>query len=128
MYLPGSHPYPNSGNFNLVGNICLLICKHSQFSAVQLLSHILLCNPMACSMPSFPVHHQLPEFTPTHVHRVRDAIQPTHPLSSPSPPAFNLSQHQGFFSMRQCFTSGGPSIGVSASTSVFPMNIQTAFL
>jgi len=49
------------------------------------------------STPDFPVHHQLPELAQTHVHRVSDAIQPSHPLSSPSPPAFNLSQHQGFF-------------------------------
>ena len=49
------------------------------------------------SMPSFPVHHQLPEFTQTHIHRVGDAIQPSHPLLSPSPPALNLSQHQGLF-------------------------------
>ena len=51
---------------------------------------------MNCSMPGLPVHHQLPEFTQTHVHRVGDAIQLSHPLSSPSPPALNLSQHQGF--------------------------------
>ena len=56
-----------------------------------------LCNPMDCSTPGLPVHHQLPEFTQTHVHRVGDSIQPSHPLSSPSPPAFNLSQHQGLF-------------------------------
>ena len=56
-----------------------------------------LCNPMDCSMPGFPVHHQLLELPQTHVHRVGDAIQPSHPLSSPSPPAFNLSQHQGLF-------------------------------
>ena len=56
-----------------------------------------LCDPMDCSTPSFPVHHQLPELTQTHVHRVGDAIQPPHPLLSPSPPAFNLSQHQGLF-------------------------------
>ena len=49
------------------------------------------------SMPGLPVHHQLPEFTQTHVHRVRDAIQPSYPLSSPSPPTFNHSQHQGLF-------------------------------
>ena len=55
-----------------------------------------LCDPMNHSMPDLPVHHQLPEFTQTHVHRVGDAIQPSHPLSSPSPPAFNLSQHQVF--------------------------------
>ena len=56
-----------------------------------------LCDPMDCSMPGFPVHHQLPEFTQTDVHGVGDAIQPSHPLLSPSPPTFNLSQHQGLF-------------------------------
>ena len=54
-----------------------------------------LCDPMNCSTPGLPVHHQLPEFTQIHVHWVSDAIQPSHPLLSPSPPAFNLSQHQG---------------------------------
>ena len=62
-------------------------------SAAQ--SCLTLCNPMDCSTPGLPVHHQLPEFTQTHVHWVGDTIQPPHPLSSPSPPAFNLSQHQG---------------------------------
>ena len=56
-----------------------------------------LCNPMEYSMPGFPVHHQLPEFTQIHVHQVSDAIQPSHPLSSPSPPTFNLFHHQGLF-------------------------------
>ena len=56
-----------------------------------------LCDPMNRSTPSLPVHHQLPESTQTHVHWVGDAIQPSHPLSSPSPPALNLSQHQGLF-------------------------------
>ena len=56
-----------------------------------------LCDPMDCSTPSLPVHHQLPEFTVIHVHWVSDAIQPSYILSSPSPPAFNLSQHQGLF-------------------------------
>ena len=59
-----------------------------------------LCDPMNCSMPGLPVHHQLPEFTETHVHRVSDAIQPSHPLSSPSPPAFNLSQHESALHIR----------------------------
>ena len=58
-------------------------------------SCLTLCDPMDCSTPDFPVHHQLLEFTQTHVHQVDDALQPSHPLSSPSPPAFNLSQHQG---------------------------------
>ena len=56
-----------------------------------------LCDSKYCSMPGFPVYHQLPEFTQTHVHWVGDAIQPSHPLLSPFPPAFNLSQHQGLF-------------------------------
>ena len=62
-----------------------------QFSPVQSLSHIRLCDPMKSSTSGLPVHHQLPEFTQTHVHCVSDAIQPSHPLSSPSPPALNLS-------------------------------------
>ena len=56
-----------------------------------------LCNPMDCSMPSFPVHHQLPELAQTHIYWVSDAIQPSHPLLSPSPPTLDLSQHQGLF-------------------------------
>ena len=67
-----------------------------QFSSVAQ-SCPTLCDPMDCSTPGFPVHHQLPELTQTHVHRVGDTIQPSHPLSSPSPPAFSLSQHQGLF-------------------------------
>ena len=67
----------------------------AQFSSVQLLSHAQLCDPMNRSTPGLPAHHQFPESTQTHVHRVGDAIQPSHPLSFPSPPALNLSQHQG---------------------------------
>ena len=67
-----------------------------QFSSVAQ-SCPTLCHPMNSSMPGLPVHHQLPEFTQTHVHRVGDAIQPSHPLSSPSPPAPNPSQHQSLF-------------------------------
>ena len=65
-------------------------------SSVQSLSCVrLFCDPMNHSMPGLPVYHQLPEFTQIHVHRVSDAMQPSHPLSSPSPPALNLSQRQG---------------------------------
>ena len=60
-------------------------------------SCLTLCNPVDCSMPGFPVRHQLLELTQTHVHRVGDAIQPFHSLSSPSPPTFNLFHHQGLF-------------------------------
>ena len=67
-----------------------------QFSSVAHLCPI-LCNPMNHNTPGLPVHPQLPKFTHTHVHLVGDAIQPSHPLSSPSPPALNLSQHQGLF-------------------------------
>ena len=67
-----------------------------QFSSVAQ-SCLTLWDPMDCSTPGLSVHHQLPEFTQTHVHWVGDAIQPSHPLSSPSPPTFNLSQHQGLF-------------------------------
>ena len=65
--------------------------------SVQLLSCVRLCDPMDCSTPGFPVYHQLPELAQIHVHRVGDAIQPSHPLASPSPPAFSVSQHQGLF-------------------------------
>ena len=67
-----------------------------QFSLVTQ-SCLTLCDPMNRSTPGLPVHHQLPEFTQTHVHQVGDAIQPSHPLSSPSPPAPNPYQHQGLF-------------------------------
>ena len=71
------------------------VCN-SQFSSVAQ-SSLALWDPMDCSMPGLQVHHQLPEFTQTHVHWVGDAIQPFHPLLTPSPHAFNLSQHQGLF-------------------------------
>ena len=68
----------------------------AQFRSVTQ-SYLTLCDPMDCSTPGFPVHPQLLELTQTHVHWVGDAIQPSHPLFSPSPPAFNLPQHQGLF-------------------------------
>ena len=89
--------------FSLLPNISFLksaffLCffiSQSVSSAVQ--SCLTLCDPMDCSTPGPPVHHQLPELAQTHVHWVGDAIQPSHPLSFPSPPAFSLSQHQGLF-------------------------------
>ena len=82
-------------------NLCqsyhlLLMVSKPQFSSVVQLC-LTFCSPMDCSMPGFPVHHQLPELAQTYVHRVGDAIRPSRPLSSLSPPAFNLSQHQGLF-------------------------------
>ena len=73
-----------------------LVSSLVQFSSVAQLC-LILCDPMNCSTLCLPVHHQLPESTQTYVHCVGDAIQPSHPLSSPSPPALNLSQHQGLF-------------------------------
>ena len=76
--------------------VCVYMCMHIvcvQFSSVAQ-SCPTLCDPMNCSIPGLPVHHQLPEFTQNHIHRVSDAIQPSHPLSSPSPPAPNPSQQQ----------------------------------
>ena len=86
-----------------------------------------LCDPMNRSILGLPVHHQFPESTQTHVHRVSDAIQPSHPLPSPSPPALNLSQHQGLFKWVSSSHQVAKVLGVSASTSVLPMNIQGWF-
>ena len=93
-----------------------------QLSSVQSVSCIQICNHMNCSIPGFPVHHQLPGLTQTHDLPVGDDIQPSYPLSSPSL-AFNLSQNQGLF-QGQFFASCGQSIGVTASASVLPMNTQ----
>ena len=93
-----------------------------QFSSVAQ-SYPTLCNPMNRSTPGLSVHHQLPEFTQTHVHRVSDAIQPSHPLLSPSPPAPNPFQHQSF-PVSQLFASGGQSTGVSALASFLPKKSQ----
>ena len=114
-----------------------------QFMGSQKVSHNLAnwtttnvqfsCSVICYSFGSHGLQHtrlpgpsQLLEPTQTHVRCVSDAIQPSHPLSSPSPPAFNLSQHQSL-QMCQFFTSGGQSIGASASVSVLPMNIQDWF-
>ena len=83
---------------------------------------------MDCSTPGFPVHHQLPELTQTHVHRVSDAIQPLHPLSFPLPPTLNLSQHQGLFKWVSSLYQVAKVLEfLSASASVLPMNIQDWF-
>ena len=81
------------GYFERFGLKMIVLYKFSSISQ----SCLTLCNPMDCSMPGLPVHQQLPELAQTHVQQVSEAIQPTHALSSPSPPALNLSQNQGFF-------------------------------
>ena len=112
-YLPPEKPVCRSTFRNRCGTAdCFLIGKgvhqgcllspclfnfYAEFSSVQSvqsLSCVRLCDPMNCSTPGLPVHHQLPEFTQSHVHRVSHAIQPSHPLSSSSPPAPSRSQHQ----------------------------------
>ena len=78
----------------------LLCCAQHLVQLLLLFSCLVVsdsCDPVECSMPGFPVHHLFPELDQTHVHRVGDVIQPSHPLLPPSPPAFNLSQHQGLF-------------------------------
>ena len=104
-------------NIHLICSMCVY-----QFSSVTQ-SCPTLCNPMDHSTPGLPVHHQLPAFTQTHIHRVSDAIQPSHPLSSPSPPAPSPSQHQ---SLVQWVNSAwdSQSTGVSALASFPPKNIQ----
>ena len=80
----------NNGSEFTLYHACSCCCLVTQL-------RLTLCDPMACSNPGFPVLHQLPELAQTHVHRVSDAIQPSHPLSLPSPPALNFSQHQSLF-------------------------------
>ena len=86
------------GSLAKIYSVFILVRRFSsvQFSSVAQ-SCPTLCNPMTRSTPGLPVHHQLPEFTQSHVHRVSDAIQPSHPLLSPSPPDSNPSQHQSLF-------------------------------
>ena len=97
--------------------------SQNQFSSVQSFSHVQLYDPMNRSTPGLPVHHQLLEFTQVHVHRLSDAIQPSHLLSSPSPPAPNPSSIR-VFSKSQLFAWGGQSTGVSALASFPPKKSQ----
>ena len=96
---------------------------HSVQSSSVAQSRPTLCKPLDCSTPGLPVPHQLPELTQTHVHRVSDAIQPSHPVI-PFSSSLQSFLAPGSFPVSWLSTSGGQSIGVSASASVFPMNIQ----
>ena len=96
-----------------------------QFSSVAQ-SCPTLCNPMDCSTPGLPVHHQLLQLVQTHVHRVGDPIQPSHPVI-PFSSCLQSFPASGSFQMSQLFTSGGQTFGVSASASSLPMNIQDWF-
>ena len=97
-----------------------------QFTSVAQ-SYPTTCNPMDCNTPGIPVHHQLQKLFQTHVHGVGDAIRSSHPLSSPTPPAFNLSQHQGLFQWVSSSHQVAKVLGISAATLVLPMNIQDWF-
>ena len=125
MQMPRSHlrnscreDLHQKGGWNLVIKVLatILLSEEGSLRQVSLVAQLCpaLWDPMDCSTLGFPVHHQLLEFAQTHVHRVGDTMQPSHPLPSPSPPTFNLSQHQSLFQ-------------VSASASVLPMNIQDWF-
>ena len=101
--------------------------KDSQFSSVAH-SCLTLCDPMDYSTPGFPVHHQLPEFAQTHVHWIGDAIQPSHPLSSPSPPAFNPSQHQGLFQWVISLHKVTKGLEFQLQHQIFQWTVRTDFL
>ena len=100
--------------------------RTTQFSSVTQ-SCLTLCDPTDCSTPGLPVHHQLPKLAQTHVHWVGDAIQPSHPLLSPSPPTFSLSQHPGFSQWVSSSHQVAKILGASVSTSDLPVNIQDCF-
>ena len=87
-------------------------------------SCLIFCDPVNGSTPGLPVHHQFPEFIQAHIHQVGDTMQPSHPLSSPSPPAPNPSQHQGLFKWVISSQEVAKVLGVWASASVLPMNTQ----
>ena len=120
----------NSGPWNPVFPYynCYYLPFIGCFSSVQFSSVAqscpTLCDPMNRSTPGLPVHHQLPEFTQTHDHRVSDAIQPSHPLVSPSPPALKSLPASESFPMSQLFAWGGQSTGVSALASFLPKKSQ----
>ena len=103
-------------NWRSLSSYSASLCRSAHFSSGTQ-SYLTLCKPMDYSTPGFPVRHQLLELAQPHVHWIGDAIQPSHPLSSPSPSALNLSHHQGHFQWVLFLTSGGQSIGASASAS-----------
>ena len=112
-------------------NICYLL-KSSALNSVQFSSVaqpcLTLCIPMDCSTPGVPVHHQLPEPTQTHVHCVGDAIQPSHPQSSPSPPTFNLSQNQGLFQWVSSLHQVAKVLALQLQHQSFQWILRTDFL
>ena len=107
----------------LLGRKTMTNFSSVQFSSVAQL-YPTLCDSTDCCTPGFSVHHQLPELAKTYVHWVGDAVQPSHPLSSPSPPAFNLSQHQGLFQWVSSLHQLAKVLEFQLQPSVLPMNTQ----
>ena len=101
--------------------------RNFQFSSV-VQSCLTLCDPVDCSMPGFPVHHQLSELTQTHVHWVGEAIQPSHPLMSPLPPTFNCSQHQGLFQWVSSLPQVAKVLGLQLQHQSFQWIFRVDFL
>ena len=126
--LKGKEILKENGILHWFGGVVIYPFQYYNISSVQFSSVTqscpTLCNPMNHSTPGLPVQHQLPEFIQTQVHQVGDAIQPSHPLSSPSPPAPNPSQHQGLFQWVNSSHEVAKVLGVSASASVLPVNTQ----
>ena len=115
------------GDLSVMQFSLLQFCRHVQFSSVAQ-SCVTLCDPMDYSTPGLPIHHQLLDFTQTHVHWVGDAIQPPHLLSSPSPHAFYLSQHQGLFKWVSSSHQGGQSLEFKRQHQSFQWIFRTDFL
>ena len=127
LSLPGSSVHGIS-QARILEWVAVSFSNVGPFSSVQFSSVAqscpTLCDPVNRSMPGLPVHHQLPEFTQTHVHRVSDAIQPSHPLSSPSPPAPNPSQHQSLFQWVNSSHEVAKVLEFSALASFLPKKSQ----
>ena len=117
----------NKGSFSQSTEWLILNFCSVQFSSVAQLC-LTLCNPMDHSTPGLLVHHQIPEFTQIHVHQVSDAIQPSHPLLSSSPPAFNLSQHQGLFQWVSSLHQVANVLGFQLQHQPFQWTLRTDLL
>ena len=126
-YMPPQYTHFSNKFFLSTWHASLVMkSKKDPVTSVHSLSPVWICDPMDCTTPGFPVHRQVPELAQTQVHWVGGAIQPSHPLSSPSSPVFNLSQHQGLFQ----WVSSSHQVAkvlVSTSVSVLPMNIWDWF-
>ena len=107
--------------------VIMLLTSQMDLVVVHPLSCVRLCNPLDCSTPEFPVLHHLPELAQTHVHWV-DAIQPSHPLSPPSPPAFNLSKHQSLFQWVGCSYPVAKVLELQLQQPSFQWILRTDFL